>query len=268
MTNSRLRTAGLVVSGALCSGLLALSAAPPASGATGPSGTTGTSTTTTAPVATTTTTGTPGSATITAAQAAQLQARSLADARGAGWVVQVEDQPFPAAGIHGRLRCVGVTGKGIGRATCRLGAAQAREVLAANHIFYLAGNRLWLTRVEKVAAPVATKMAGHFIAFRPGARAYNQLADSLETGPALVQVRLTGTLAAEAPAMLGGVRVIPLVGGANPAVGRGQATLYVTDTAHPYPVRWTLGATSVNFSKWGRPAAIYVPGDAYLVPVR
>lgn len=195
--------------------------------------------------------------------AAALQARALADAAKSGWVHQIEGEASSAGEVH----CVGAIGPHEGSATCTIGGARLETLLAPNHLVYINGSVRALRRIAGLGVAGAKQLAGRWLGVAPGDSGYALMAASLETTPTLRQLRLRGPLTMGQPEIVGGQKVIPIEGSANPAIGvTGSATLYVSDAARPLPVRWSVSNdATVVLSAWGRVVHVTAPAGALLL---
>ncbi len=144
--------------------------------------------------------------------------------------------------------------------------SELAEIVVVRDIAYLRGNAGALAGYFNFPGPVASKLAGHWVSFRPSDIGYSQVTVGVTLDSTLKALDPGGTLHTHTPTRMNGVRTIGVSG--DSASVRG--TLYVETAGSHLPVEGVQvsgsarsGTTaSIQLSRWGERIAISAPPGA------
>ena len=123
------------------------------------------------------------------------------------------------------------------------------EVEVDGHTAYLTGNAYALKSFFKFTSAEISVIADNWVSIPSTNTAFSSLAYDVTVPTALAEVAPSGHLTQARPEKLDGQEVIAISGGVPPAFAggsNGHATIYVTATSNPLPIRATVQVTQSN----------------------
>jgi hypothetical protein len=145
------------------------------------------------------------------------------------------------------------------------------EVRVIGRQTYFTANRKAFQDYFGFPARVAGIIGGHWLLLEPGMPMYKRVTEGVTFRSAMEEMALKGPLRLVPARSIDGVRVVGIRGLADgpalPSGTRMTATLWVTATAHPVPVRYdarakSLGRMVATFSDWGATIDVVPPAEA------
>ncbi len=173
---------------------------------------------------------------------------AFADARATGSFHQAVTQLTD--GVQGSLANDVTLTSGRQRITSSDGTRAEVEVVG--HTAYLTGNPYALKSFFKFTSSEISVIASNWVSIPATNTAFSSLAYDVTVPTALAEVAPSGHLSQGHPEKLDGHEVIAISGGVPPAFAGGSdghATIYVTATSDPLPIRATLQVTQANHKK-------------------
>lgn len=145
------------------------------------------------------------------------------------------------------------------------------RVLVVGGTAYISGNRHALKSYFSFTSSEVAVIGGNWVSIPSTSTAFASVAYDVTVPTALTEVAPAGRLREGAAQTIDGQRVIGISGGAPPATasgGTGTATLYVTASSHPLPVRASAEVSvrghaklylTMTMSRWGERVAVSRP---------
>jgi len=209
--------------------------------------------------------------------ARQLVRSSLADARAAGSFHYLSSSTSSSATTSNVSQVTtGDAAADSGRQVITL-SGDTFDVVVSGTTAYFRGDAAAMVVNLGVPIGVAEAHAGQWIALVPGEAPYQSVEVAVTTASALDQNITFSAVEDLGPARVGGRQTTAIEGRMSPVDGqpaRGTATLYVTTTRHPLPVRYvergSVGSGSsvsrlsfsITFSSWGENVGVTAPAGA------
>jgi hypothetical protein len=144
--------------------------------------------------------------------------------------------------------------------------AELAQIVVVDRMAYIRGNSTALSRYFNLPGPVASRLAGRWVSFRPSNIGYADVTVGVTLDSTLQALDPKGELRRDTPTRLGGVRVIGVTGSSSAE----KATVYVDLTGRhlPWGAVQTSGTgggrttASIRLSGWGQRIMISAPPDA------
>lgn len=208
-----------------------------------------------------------GRRTSASTSATALLSRAFADAQAKGSFHQMLNQ---VAGSQHSMLDDDVT-LHTGRQLLRSSEGARGQVEVVGNTVYVTGNQDGLKSYFKFTSDEAAVIGSNWVSVPSSNAAYASIAYDVTVATALEQVAPSGHLTEGPKTTIGGQRVIAINGGLPSGISGGagsSATLYVTDTSDPLPVRTMIEAKQSNhtefsqtgtLSNWGEPVNVSPP---------